>query len=29
MPENGVFTHAHLKTPEAAAIAGIAFSLLL
>ena len=29
MPENGVLTHAHLKTPKAAAIAGIAFSLLL
>ena len=29
MPENGVLTHAHLKTPRAAAIAGIAFSLLL
>ena len=29
MPENGVLTHADLKTPKAAAIAGIAFSLLL
>ena len=29
MPENGVLTHAQLKTPKAAAIAGIAFSLLL
>ena len=29
MPENGVLTHAGLKTPRAAAIAGIAFSLLL
>ena len=29
MPENGFLTHAHLKTPKAAAIAGIAFSLLL
>jgi len=29
MPENGVLTHAHLKTPKAAAIAGIAFSLLI
>lgn len=29
MPGNGVLTHAHLKTPKAAAIAGIAFSLLL
>ena len=29
MAENGVLTHAHLKTPKAAAIAGIAFSLLL
>ena len=28
MPENGVLTHAQLKTPKAAAIAGIAFSLL-
>jgi hypothetical protein len=29
MRENGVLTHAQLKTPKAAAIAGIAFSLLL
>lgn len=29
MPGNGVLTHAQLKTPKAAAIAGIAFSLLL
>ena len=29
MPENCVLTHAYLKTPKAAAIAGIAFSLLL
>ena len=29
MPENSVLTHAQLKTPKAAAIAGIAFSLLL
>jgi hypothetical protein len=29
MPENGVLTHAGLKTPKAAAIAGIVFSLLL
>ena len=29
MAENGVLTHAHLKTPKAAAIAGIAFSLLI
>lgn len=29
MPENAVLTHAQLKTPKAAAIAGIAFSLLL
>ena len=29
MPENNVLTHAQLKTPKAAAIAGIAFSLLL
>ena len=29
MPEQGVLTHAQLKTPKAAAIAGIAFSLLL
>src|SRR6478672_9550440 len=29
MSENGVLTHAHLKNPKAAAIAGIAFSLLL
>ena len=29
MPENGFLTHAHLKTPKAAAIAGIVFSLLL
>jgi len=29
MPENNVLTHARLKTPKAAAIAGIAFSLLL
>ena len=29
MPENGLLTHAQLKTPKAAAIAGIAFSLLL
>jgi hypothetical protein len=29
MPENVFLTHAHLKTPKAAAIAGIAFSLLL
>jgi hypothetical protein len=26
MPENSVLTHAQLKTPKAAAIAGIAFS---
>ena len=29
MSENGFLTHAQLKTPKAAAIAGIAFSLLL
>jgi len=29
MPENAFLTHAQLKTPKAAAIAGIAFSLLL
>ena len=29
MPENGTLTHAQLKTPKAAAIAGIAFSLLI
>src|SRR5258705_3924300 len=29
MPENGVLSHADLKTPKAAAIAGIVFSLLL
>ncbi len=29
MPENGFLTRAQLKTPKAAAIAGIAFSLLL
>src|SRR5258707_14018194 len=29
MPENSVLTHAQLKSPKAAAIAGIAFSLLL
>ena len=29
MPENGTLTHAQLKTPNAAAIAGIAFSLLI
>src|SRR5260221_3907214 len=29
MPENSVLTHAQLKTPKAATIAGIAFSLLL
>src|SRR4051795_9750051 len=29
MPQNSVLTRAHLKTPKAAAIAGIAFSLLL
>ena len=29
MPGNGFLTHAQLKTPKAAAIAGIAFSLLL
>ena len=29
MPKNGFLTHAQLKTPKAAAIAGIAFSLLL
>jgi hypothetical protein len=29
MPENDFLTHAQLKTPKAAAIAGIAFSLLL
>src|SRR5258708_30842884 len=29
MPDNSVLTHAQLKTPKAAAIAGIAFSLLL
>jgi len=29
MPENGFLTHAQLKTPKAAAIAGIVFSLLL
>ena len=29
MPENALLTHAHLKTPKAAAIAGIALSLLL
>jgi hypothetical protein len=29
MPVNGFLTHAQLKTPKAAAIAGIAFSLLL
>jgi hypothetical protein len=29
MPDNGFLTHAQLKTPKAAAIAGIVFSLLL
>ena len=29
MPETGTLTHAQLKTPKAAAIAGIAFSLLI
>jgi hypothetical protein len=29
MPENATLTRAHLKTPKAAAIAGIAFSLLM
>src|SRR6478735_3854237 len=29
MPENSFLTHAQLKTPKAAAIAGIVFSLLL
>ena len=29
MPKNGFLTHAQLKTPKAAAIAGIVFSLLL
>lgn len=29
MPENGAVVHAHLKTPKAAAIAGIVFSLLM
>ena len=29
MPETSALTHPHLKTPKAAAIAGIAFSLLL
>ena len=29
MPENSALTHAHLKTPKAAAIAGIGFSLLV
>ena len=29
MPQNVNLTHAHLKTPKAAAIAGIAFSLLM
>ena len=29
MPENGTLTRAQLKTPKAAAIAGIAFSLLI
>jgi len=29
MPENATLTHAGLKTPKAAAIAGIAFSLLI
>jgi hypothetical protein len=29
MPENSVLTRAHLKTPKAAAIAGIVFSLVL
>jgi hypothetical protein len=29
MPENGAITHARLKTPKAAAIAGITFSLLM
>jgi hypothetical protein len=29
MPENGAVAHAHLKTPKAAAIAGIVFSLLM
>jgi hypothetical protein len=29
MPENGAIAHAHLKTPKAAAIAGIVFSLLM
>ena len=29
MPENGTLTHAQLKTPKAAAMAGIAFSLLI
>ncbi len=29
MPENGALTRAHLKTPKAAAIAGIVFSLVM
>ena len=29
MLENGAVAHAHLKTPRAAAIAGIVFSLLM
>ena len=29
MPENSSLTRAHLKTPKAAAIAGIVFSLLM
>ena len=29
MPENAPLTRAHLKTPKAAAIAGIVFSLLM
>jgi hypothetical protein len=29
MPENGALTHARLKTPKAAAIAGILFSVLM
>lgn len=29
MPENGAVAHAHLKTPRAAAVAGIVFSLLM
>lgn len=29
MPDNGTLTRAHLKTPRAAAIAGITFSLLM